>query len=381
MTEKQIRDARPESKLSFLWDDRVKGLGCAVYPSGKKAFVLYYRADGKQHRVTLGRPGEMSLEDARKRAGTELTQIRNGEAGPAERRQEAKEAPTVADALARFFSETVPARIAIKRMKQRTVDEYGRQATRYVEPALGSMKVAKVTRQDVERFAATLAHTPVTRNRVLAFLSRIFNLAEAWEWRAQSTNPVKRIERAKEEPRERVLRPSESMALNAALADLEADHPTTVAAIRFAAWTGLRINEVLEAEWANVDFEERTLTVPDSKTGRRTLPLPDAVIDLISYLPRIEGNPYIFAGAKPGSHVVYKTAWKLLAKAYRAAGLEPVKLHDLRRSFATTAAAGLPITVVRDLLGHKTVAMANRYAQTADNLRDAMEQTAAKLAC
>ena len=108
MTEKQIRDARPESKLTLLWDDKVTGLGCAIYPSGKTAFVLYYRADGKQHRVTLGRPGEMSLLNARKRAGSELTRIRNGEPGPKERKRQAEDAPTVQEAVDRFFDETAP---------------------------------------------------------------------------------------------------------------------------------------------------------------------------------------------------------------------------------------------------------------------------------
>ena len=57
MTEKEIRDAIPESKLSFLWDDKVTGLGCALYPSGKKAFVLYYRADGQTASGNVGPSG------------------------------------------------------------------------------------------------------------------------------------------------------------------------------------------------------------------------------------------------------------------------------------------------------------------------------------
>ena len=97
LTERRIRDLKPRPKTRILWDRDVTGLGVRITPAGSKAFILNYRVDGRERRATLARCSEISLRDARDRAGRELTAIRNGEADPLERRREAREAPTVAD--------------------------------------------------------------------------------------------------------------------------------------------------------------------------------------------------------------------------------------------------------------------------------------------
>ena len=243
LTQRTVRDAKPGQKAIILWDKTLAGFGCKVFPGGRKSYVLSYRIGGRKRLATLARCSEISLRAAREKAGAELVRIRDGETDPLERRRLARDAPTVADALNRFFDETAPARIQAGRMTGRTVREYTNQAARYVRPSLGSLQVAKVTRRDIEKLAATMAETPAQRNRVLAFVSRIFTLAEHWEWRDQRTNPVRGVERAREEARDRVLEPSELARLNAALGSLEGGHPYPVAAIRTAAMTGLRISE------------------------------------------------------------------------------------------------------------------------------------------
>ena len=102
LTEKRIRDAKPGAKLVILWDETVKGLGVRVTPAGVKSFVLSYRAGGRKRLATLGRCAELSLRDARERAGRELADIREG-GDPLRRRQDAAEAPTVADLVRRFL--------------------------------------------------------------------------------------------------------------------------------------------------------------------------------------------------------------------------------------------------------------------------------------
>ena len=87
LTEKKIRDARPGPKTRIEWDAAIKGFGLRVFKSGAKAFVLSYRVDGRKRMATLGRPGEMSLAEARERAGRELSAIRAGEADPLARRE------------------------------------------------------------------------------------------------------------------------------------------------------------------------------------------------------------------------------------------------------------------------------------------------------
>ena len=381
LTERRIRDAKPGPKAAILWDSTVAGLGVKVFPSGRKAFVLSYRIGGRKRLATLARCSEISLKTARERAGTELVRIRDGEADPLERRREAREAPTVNDALARFFDEYAPQRIEAGRMTERTVTDYRKQARRYVGPALGTLLIAKVTRHDVERLAARMAKTPAQRNRTLAFLSRIFTLAETWEWRAQRTNPARGVERAKEQARDRVLAPSEMAALAAALADREAAYPFAVAAVRVAAMSGLRISECLSMRWEHVSFETGRVTLPKTKTGRRVVPLAAPVLDLLSGLAHVNGNPWVFAGGR-GAAVTYRTTRRVFAAACEAAGLADVRLHDLRRSVATNlAAAGMNAYTLRDVLGHATLAMSNRYVRAAgDALADAMERAASHAA-
>lgn len=378
LTERRVRDAKPAPKPVILWDSQVTGLGCKVFPSGRKAFVLSYRVADRKRLATLGRPSEMSLRTAREMAAKEAVRIRAGEKDPLERRRQVREAPTVADVLARFFDEVAPARIEAGRLTRRTVDEYRRQARRYVEPLLGSLKVARVTRGDIERVAATLAKTPVLRNRVLAFLSKVFNLTELWEWRPQQTNPVRGVERAREEARDRILASSELSALNTALKALEKANPFPVAAIRVTAMTGLRISETLSMKWENIDFETSRVVLPATKTGRRIAPLAAPVLELLEQLPHINGNPWVFAAGR-GAATTYRTARAVFAEAATAAGLPDVRLHDLRRSLATRlAGAGVNAYTLRDVLGHKTLTMANRYVQAAsDALTNATEKAAA----
>ena len=378
LTERRIRDAKSEPKTAILWDGTVKGLGVRITPKGAKAYVLSYRAGGRKRLATLARCSEVSLQEARTRAGRELAAIRDGETDPLERRREAREAPTVNDGLDRFFREFVPERLAEGRMTRTTAAKYRNQADNFLRPTLGRMRVADVTRHDIEAMAKRLADRATLRNRVLAFASRLFRLFEDWEWRGQQTNPVRSVSRARERARDRVLARSELSALAAALDGRAESEPFAVAAIRVAAMTGLRISECLSMRWEYVSFETERVVLPETKTGRRVVPLAAPVLSLLQGLPRVNGSPHVFAGARNGAPVGYRKTRILFAEACAAAGLEDVRLHDLRRSVATNlAAAGMNAFTLRDVLGHKTLAMSNRYVRTAsDALTDAMERAA-----
>lgn len=377
LTAKRIRDAKPEPKARILWDGQVKGLGVRITPRGAKSFVLNYRAGGRERRATLARCSEISLLAARERAGRELAAIRAGESDPLERRREAKEARTVNDGMDRFFR-YCDERIATGRLTQRTATEYRQQADRVIRPAIGRKAIADVTRQDIERMVAPAP--AVTRNRLLALASKVFAMFEAWELRPQRTNPARGIERAREEPRDRILQPSELATLGAALDELADRYPQVVAAIRMAAVTGLRISEVLAIRWEDVNPEAGVLVIPTSKTGRRTQPLSSAALDVVAGQPRI--NRFVFTSGHRDAGCSYEHTREVFLKAARAAGLADVRLHDLRRTVMTSAAAsGIGVHVLRDLLGHKTTQMADRYIRrTGGALVDATEQSGVAMA-
>ena len=360
LTERRIRDAAPGPKTRIIWDTQFRNFGVRIAPGGTKAFVLDFHAGGKHRRVTLARVGEMTLKAARELAGKEMARVRAGEAHLVDRRREAAEAPTVADAVRRFLTDYAERRIANGRMKPRTVAEYSAQCRSYILPALGDMPVAAVEIHDIEAMVDPLK--PVLRNRVLALASRIFTLTEHWGLRPQRSNPARGVERSVENARDRTLSPAEFAALAAALADRAERNPAAVAAIRFAAMTGLRIGEVLAVQWQHVDMETGALLLPETKTGRRWHDLPAAVLAVLDTLPRI--NDWCFTNGRAA--IGYKHTAAVFREVAAAAGLEDVRVHDLRRTVATRAAAsGLGILELRALLGWKSTAMPARYVALA----------------
>ena len=379
LTEKRIRDAKPEKAPYIIRDGQVVGLGVRVFSSGERTFVLSYRIDGRERRATLARCAEISLAEARERAGRELAAIRNGESDPLTRRQDAREAPTVADLLDRYFGEYVPERERLGLLKPRSILDYTKMAGLTVRPALGDLKIAKVNRVDIERAIAPRGR--VQRNRTLLFLNRLFNIAEEWEWRDQGTNPCRFVAKSREEARDRTLTDAELVALAEALDRAEARHPAPVAAIRVAMFTGLRISEVLAMEWGHVDFGTGAVLLPDTKTGRRTHDLPPPALDVISALPRL--HDHIFATGKGSRGALsYGRCQKMFKAATVDAVLENVTLHDLRRTLITWAAAsGINSYILRDLLGHKTDQMASRYIRRLANpAREARAQIGGAIA-
>ena len=134
LTERKIRDAKPEPKARIIWDRQVVGLGLKVFPTGRKAFVLSYRTGGRKRLATIARAGECGLAEARELAGRELIRIRGGEADPLTRRTDRDSRPTVDQGLDRLFGEWAPERIRIGKNKESTIREYRLQADKYLRP-------------------------------------------------------------------------------------------------------------------------------------------------------------------------------------------------------------------------------------------------------
>ena len=276
----------------------------------------------------------------------------------------------------KFLDEEAPRRIADGLMAERTLYTYRKQCA-WLRPRLGTLKISAVTIRDIDRALASTA--PVSRNRYLAILSRLFSYWQRIEWCEPGHNPPKLIEKTREEPRDRVLAPSELTALAAAAGN--ADDMFVAAAARFLMLTGWRSGEALKLQWDHVDFERGEVLLPTTKAGRQTRPIGAPALTLLADLPRVNDNPHVFAGAR-GAALGYRKLRAAFAGACEAAGLVDVRLHDLRRSVATMAAEnGLPVLLLRDLLGHKSATMANRYARRAGSaLQVAVDASAERMA-
>jgi integrase len=190
------------------------------------------------------------------------------------------------------------------------------------------------------------------------------NLAEQWGLRESGTNPVKGIERYREQARERHLTAQELARLGEVLTRAEIERtesPSVIAMVRLLLLTGARRGEVLGLQWARIDWQAGRVRLADSKTGPKTLYLSDAARAVLAQLPRVEGNPWCVPGRVHGRPLANpQKPWKRLRGA---AGLEDVRLHDLRHTYAAVAArGGLSLPMIGALLGHVEPQTTQRYA-------------------
>ena len=361
----------------YLWDTQQPGFGVRIYPTGSKSFVISYWIKGRRRFYTIGRYGRITLHQARESAMEVFLQVHRGE-DPSGARRAAHQAPTVADLADRHISDH-----AKIKNKPKSVKRARQLWDSSVLPTLGKRKVRDVQRADVAKLITDMADTPALANKVISLLSKAFNLAEVWGWRPEGTNPCRHVQRFKEGSRERYLSEQELHRLGDVLAEAERSwgtSPHAIAAIRLLILTGCRSAEILTLRWADVDFDRRCLHLADSKTGKRTVVLNTAALQVLAGIERFDDNPYVIVGAKPGTHrASLQNVWPRIC---REAQLEDVRIHDLRHTHASVGVnAGLNLPVLGKLLGHTKITTTQRYAHLDDDpLRQASEQIGATLA-
>ncbi len=372
LTKAAVERVKPNAdRDAFLWDSQLAGFGVRIYPSGKRKYVVQYRTKaGQQRRLVLGPHGALTTEQARRLAQDRLGEVHRGN-DPAAQVQAAREAPTIAQLCRRYLHD-----YATVHKRPRSVEEDKRLVERFIDPQLGARKVPTIARTDIVKLHQSLRATPYQANHVLALLSKMMNLAELWGLRPDGSNPCRHVEKFPEQHRERFLSEAELARLADVLTDAEraqTEGAATIAAIRLLLYTGARLSEILTLKWEHIDFERQCLCLPDSKTGAKTIYLAPPALNVLSHLTRVDGNPYVIVGAKAGSHLVnLEKAWlRIRARA----GLSDVRLHDLRHSFASVAAAGgLSLPMIGALLGHTQPQTTARYAHL---MGDPMRQAAA----
>ncbi|MBM3492653.1 MAG: site-specific integrase [Alphaproteobacteria bacterium] len=283
---------------------------------------------------------------------------------------------SLADLTERFLAEHAEAK-----RKPATATEYRRMLRLHVLPKLGGRRVTEIERPHVARLHHDMAATPYQANRMLAVLRKFFNWVEQHGHRPDGSNPCRHVEKFPEKKRERFLSEAELARLGEALAAAEGrESPHFLALVRLLVFTGARLGEWLGARWEWIDLERGVVRLPDSKTGAKNLYLNPPALDVLAGLPRLAGNPHVIVGAKPGAALVNaEKPWRAIRKA---AGLDDVRLHDLRHSHASVgAAAGLSLPVIGALLGHSQPATTARYAHlSTDPLRAASDTIASRIA-
>lgn len=395
LTLRFVEGLMPKDKDHFAWDSEVVGFGIKVSVGGHKSYVLQYRHEGRSRRYTIGAHGSPWAPDT---ARTEAKRLLGAVAGSIDVQSEKTERRlglTVAELCDQYVS------IGLATKKPASVAAARSAFDNHVKPLLGNRKAESVTRADVERLLIDVSRG-ATAKRARGQKKRSLSRVRGGEGAANSVvrklgsafafgigrgvrpdNPTIGISRFQERKIERFLSAAELVRLGEVLAAAEAlgvENVYAIAAIRLLIMTGCRRNEILTLKRSYVDYANKCLRLPDSKTGAKVVHIGAAAVTLFSSLPEVQGNPYVLPGKNGESHLV--GLQKFWVRVRSAAGLDDVRIHDLRHSFASFGAnGGDSLLVIGALLGHRSAQATERYAHlSSDPVKRAADRISSEIA-
>ena len=351
----------PGKSVREIRDTELRGFGIRVLPSGRKSYFVHARNGGRRTWTKVGDAGAMPLVDARKLARSHLAARREGDPSPSVEASAETPFEDVAEAVFRRQA---------RLWKPGTLEVNRNYLKNQILPRFRGQPIGAITGADVQQWFASLRSTPAAADRAAPVLSVIMREAETLGHRPEGSNPCVNIRRYRRRGRERFLSREETRRLGEALA--RHDGHVLAAAVRLLLLTGCRKSEIMTLQWR--DFRDGHLFLRDGKTGPRTVWLSTAARSILESLPRT--GAWVFPGRDgKGSVQGLKYFW---VKLRDEAGLQDVRLHDLRHSYASLALqAGETVLVIGRLLGHSDPDTTLKYIHLADRtVRDAVDAVA-----
>jgi len=401
LTKRTLDSVKPKPTHDvFLWDDEVPGFGVRVKSSGVRSFIVQYRnGSGVSRRMTLGKFGVLTPDEARKMAKHTLAEVARG-ADPAARRAQDRDAMTVRQ-LCRIYLEAAEKGLILgkgKRPKKASTLYIDRgRIERHILRLLGSRRVRDLTTPDILRFMrdvttgktaddvktgfrgrAIIEGGAGTASRTVGLLGGILSFAVSEGIIA--SNPVRGVKRPADNRREIRLTADQYRALGKAVAaaDVGGENPSAVLAIRLLALTGCRRGEIERLQWDEVDLPGRCLRFSDSKEGKSIRPLGADAGRLLAKLTN--DSRYVLPGNAPDKPFVgLPKAWPRIVGEANLPELTP---HGLRHAFASVAVdLGYSEPTIAALLGHGTHSITGRYLHHLDSaLLAAADKVAGEIA-
>jgi integrase len=358
----------------IIRDGELTGFAVRRNGDGSKTYLVEYRAGRGRgfptRRVAIGRHGALTPEEARQRAKQVLAQVAHGDDPAAKRTARKKELTVKVLLVSALEQHWKPKRRAS------TAAVFERLINKTLIPEFGSTRLSDLTRAQIRVWHAKRAGRPRAANHELAILRKALSIAVSDGLIGE--NPAKGIVLHPERARDRVPTNEELKAVWKAI-DEAPIRPSARLLFKLLALTGCRREEWLSARWEDVDLSDAVYRLQEGKTGSRRIPLPGPVAALLATAPRT--SAWVIpndARDGPLTSDNVRSAWEMVRGV---SGVRDLRIHDLRHAFATRGASlGANALVLRDALGHKTLAMTGRYvSRQADPVRELSERIAASI--
>jgi len=349
----------PTDKDIEYTDTKVQGLKFIITATGYKSFMFRYTYASTKRAITLGRYPAISLDEARKIALHHRALL---DQGHDPKITTTSDKPLFKDFAHRYLNH-------VKVFKTSWKDDQAK-LTQWMIPQFGDLSLDDITRERIDQYRTHIHQvlSPASANRHHALISAMLTLAVSWE--LLTKNPALGMKRYKELSKvDGVL---DTQQVNALLNALDHDpNISAVNALKLLLFTGLRRSEVTQARWQDYSANHRSLYLPTTKAGKsRYVPLNDLAIAVIE--SQLRKSNYIFYGqdeTRPINNLI-----KPFQRALKRAGItKPVRIHDLRHTFASHAVLnGVSLYETQQLLGHASSQMTQRYAHlNNEQLREA----------
>lgn len=387
LTKRIVDAADVRDKDYFIWDDDLPGFGLRVFASGKRSYLIQYRAGGRTRRYTIGLHGIWTPETARLEAKVQLGRVAHGD-NPSEERQLDHKAITVKELCALYVADLNAGLILGKggRPKKPTtiVTDTGR-IERHIIPLIGARRIKDLTKADINKLLKDImaGKTRVsvktkklrgkaivrggagTATRTVGLLGGILTYAE--EAGIIDRNPAHGLRKPKDNVRNRRLSEDEYRTLGQMLrgaAEIE-KYAMTVDIIRMIAMTGCRRTEMIRLMWTEADTESSCLRLVDSKEGASIRPVGLPVVEYLEEHRDKQTGTYVFPGQdEDNAFGSFPKHWEQIFKDSPLAGVTP---HVLRHSFASTANdLGFTEATIAALIGHAKGSVTSKYIHTLD---------------
>ncbi|WP_207062473.1 site-specific integrase [Motiliproteus sp. SC1-56] len=362
-------------------DEACTGLRLIVNRAGRKRYLLRYSIFGKKKAIQLGEHGPFDVKEARIKANELKKMVANG-IDPQAERDERRAVLTFKEFAEEHY-------LPYARANKRTFDKDESNLKNHLHPVWSEARITDINKQDVQRLLDSKKDQlkPATINRLLSLTHRMFRLA--CDWGYLEVNPAAQLKKLKENNRRDVFLNREQVARFLKACEDEAKESklavtkSTTNALKLALMSGMRIGEILNAKWQDLEYTEQgvNLFLPHTKAGlSRTVFLNDGAVALIETQKQFQrrGNPHIFPG-RAGKKPMVNPKKAFARVKSRAGGMDHLRIHDLRHSFASILINSGSATLydVQHLLGHQQSQTTERYAHLAsDRLRSVSSQVA-----